>query len=289
MFTVVLAQGSKNFSKVIIPSIFKEYLTGLPSWLTDEALKTQYGYSTFMYQKIHPNESNYIGMNRGTEAGVYLRYIVDHYDNLPDVMIFVHAHPEHHQTHWLEMIGCINPNASYININFQNLCRMSTNWKAIEIWVEQCWRDVLKIVWGLENDLVEFNKRVPTTAPIMVCFVVAQQFVISRAKVRERPLRVWKKLLQIIGEQPACHLGEPDYENLYAFRSTKIQVGPEPSSLVSWDQPGKGFGAHTQGGAMEHLAHVVFGGFGLDIDYPTQDVICQNFLPSCPYSPCNRG
>lgn len=104
--------------------------------------------------------------------------------------------------------------------------------KAIEIWIEQCWRDVLKIVWGLENDLVEFHKRVPTTAPIMVCFVVAQQFVISRAKVRERPLRVWKKLLQIIAEQPACHLGEPDYENLYAFRSTKNRVGPEPSSIM---------------------------------------------------------
>jgi hypothetical protein len=281
-----VSRTNSNFTKVLFPSVFKEYVNGAPAWLTNEEVKSKYGYSTFLYQKLYPNESNYIAVNRGTEAGVYLRYIVDHYDDLPDLMIFVHAHPEHHQPHWLEMIGCINPNATYLNINFQNVCRYTNNWKKIEIWIEQCWRDVLKIVWGLEDDLEEFNKRVPTSKPILACFVTAQQFVINRNKVRARPLHVWKKLLKVIGEQPACHLGEPDYENLYAYKITHERVGPEPSSLIEWDHPGSGYGAHTQGGAMEHLAHVVFGGYGLDMDYPNMDVICQHFLPNCPFSPC---
>ncbi|KAF1979937.1 hypothetical protein BU23DRAFT_366676, partial [Bimuria novae-zelandiae CBS 107.79] len=31
-------------------------------------------------------------MNKGNEAMVYLTYIIDHYGNLPDVAIFIHAH-----------------------------------------------------------------------------------------------------------------------------------------------------------------------------------------------------
>ena len=30
--------------------------------------------------------------NRGAEAMAYLSAIIDHYDNLPDIMIFMHAH-----------------------------------------------------------------------------------------------------------------------------------------------------------------------------------------------------
>ena len=245
--------------------------------MTDESTKRKYGYSTFVYQKLRPNDSNYMLWNRGTEAGVYLRYIVDHYDDLPDIMIFLHAHPEHHQPRWLEMMGCINPNATYLNFNFLNLCRHTSFWKALEIWVEQCWRDVLKIVWELEDNIQEFNRRVPTSKPILVCFSGAQQFIISREKIRTRPLRIWKKLLQIIGEQPACRIGEPDYDNLFAFKTSQKKVGPEPST---------GVGANTQGGAMEHLAHVVFGGHGLDMEFPNMDVICQHFIPNCPHSPC---
>lgn len=103
-------------------------------------------------------------------------------------MIFLHGRPEEHQKHWLNMIACIHPNASYININFQNACRTTSNWAPIEIWVEQCWRDVLRIVWNLENDTAAFNLKLPITSPIMVCFVVSQQFLISREKVRSKPL-----------------------------------------------------------------------------------------------------
>lgn len=33
--------------------------------------------------------------NKGHEASVYLTYIVDNYDFLPDVMIFIHSHQKH--------------------------------------------------------------------------------------------------------------------------------------------------------------------------------------------------
>jgi hypothetical protein len=96
-------------------------------------------------------------------------------------MIFVHADPSDHSKNWLEMLGCISEDASYINLNFMNICRNTALpfWKSSSIWIEQCWRDVLRIVWELDNDIVEFNNRVPINRPISVCFVAAQQFIIS--------------------------------------------------------------------------------------------------------------
>jgi hypothetical protein len=66
--------------------------------------------------------------NRGTEGGVFLRYIVDHYDSFPDVAIFVHADPSAHNPYWLKQIGCIRPNATYMNINFRNIERDTASW-----------------------------------------------------------------------------------------------------------------------------------------------------------------
>lgn len=162
-----------------------------------------------------------------------------------------------------------------------------------DLWVEQCWRQVLKIVWGLEDNLSEFNKLVPIDHPISVNFSCCQQFVMSRKMVHERPLDVWKKLLLVIGEQPACVLGEPDYENLYAYYiNNKQKVGPEPEMYTLGDrrhQLVKKNGVTTQGGAMEHLAHVVYGHHPLVMPAPTMTEICNQFHPQseCGFeSPC---
>lgn len=109
--------------KVIVPSVYKEWEENPPEWATSDTLQTKYNYSVFIYQKHHPHKPNYIAHNRGTEAGVYLRYIVDHYDNFPDVAMFVHAMPEDHaEATWLQYVGCINPTATYMSINIGKDC-----------------------------------------------------------------------------------------------------------------------------------------------------------------------
>ncbi len=118
-------------SKVIVPAVYKEWHKGQPEWMYNVTLQTKYNYTTFLYQKLNSSLPNYISTNRGTEAGVYLRYIVDHYDTFPDIAVFVHAHPKEHQEHWLEMIGCSSPQASYISINnkpLPHLCRDTHYW-----------------------------------------------------------------------------------------------------------------------------------------------------------------
>lgn len=58
--------------------------------------------------------------NRGREASVYLRFIVDHYDNLPDATVFLHGHfsPSWHSTNIAEILRHLDWSQPYANLNF---------------------------------------------------------------------------------------------------------------------------------------------------------------------------
>jgi len=101
------------FRKVVVQAVHKEKDAAPPL-----EMQMLYNFSVFSYQKLDPSAPHYLGNNRGSETGVYLRYIVEHYDDFPDVAVFVHAQPHEHQPHWLEMVHCISPNATWYNINY---------------------------------------------------------------------------------------------------------------------------------------------------------------------------
>lgn len=283
-----LEEDIPKFRKVIVPSVYKEWKNGMPKWVVNESMKEYYGYETFIYQKHSPSKLNYIGINQGNEAGVYLRYIVDHYHNFPDVAVFVHAKPQGHNHEWLKWVRCIRPNASYLTINHADYVfikdRSTTYWGDKALWIEQCWRDVLKITWNLTTS--ELNIKVPISAPMKVSTQCCQQFIMGRADVLRRPLDVWRKLLKIIGEQYQCHAGELDYDNLYSYHSASNKDDIRRSTVgIRLDNRTEGF--HIQGGTMEHLAHVVYGNsLSLTGTRPTPEDYCNNFLPDCNHSPC---
>jgi hypothetical protein len=54
------------------------------------------GVETAIYVVDDPNAHYKVPKNKGHESMVYLTYMIDHYDKLPDVMVFLHAH----QTAW---------------------------------------------------------------------------------------------------------------------------------------------------------------------------------------------
>ncbi len=124
LLSIRFVQGLR---KVIVPAVYKEFEKGLPSWITNEELKATKGYEVYLYQRLYPEQPNYV-RNRGTEGTVYLRFIVDHYDNFPDIAVFVHADPKDHQPHWLELVECIHPNATYSDLNFIYFSRSPSVW-----------------------------------------------------------------------------------------------------------------------------------------------------------------
>lgn len=118
LLVCLLSNEGQGFTKIVVPAVYKEWAAGAPEWVTSSEIQAKYNYTVFLYQKLDPDAPNYFGFNRGRENGVFLQYIVDHYNSFPDVAVFLHAKPHEHQKNWLEMIGCISPNATYYNINY---------------------------------------------------------------------------------------------------------------------------------------------------------------------------
>lgn len=111
---------------------------------------------------------------------VYYKYIVDHYDDFPDIAIFTHASPHEHNDDWLDLVRCVRPNATYFSINLPRVvCRESWNgiWARYGIWLEQCLRDTLRITWD-NITVAELNEKVPPTKSIRMCTHCCQQFLI---------------------------------------------------------------------------------------------------------------
>ena len=59
-----------NFTKVIIPAVYHEWKNGPPLWVSNDTLREELGYSTFLYTKQDTSSPNYISTNRGCENGV---------------------------------------------------------------------------------------------------------------------------------------------------------------------------------------------------------------------------
>ena len=82
----------------------------------------QLNYPVFIYTKEDPTSTYNIPINKGHEASVYLKYIIDHYDALPKYVAFVHGHESdwHHKESMLKLNNLEMPENGYINLNDGN-------------------------------------------------------------------------------------------------------------------------------------------------------------------------
>jgi len=78
--------GSNYTRHLIVPKL-KEDDTG---WLDEEDLGAEI--TKMIYVADDPSAPLHPPQNKGHEVMIYLTYIIDHYDDLPDVSIFMHSH-----------------------------------------------------------------------------------------------------------------------------------------------------------------------------------------------------
>jgi len=77
--------AESNYTRVlVIPKTEAEDV----SWIERELP----GLDTAIYEVENQSAPYHVPKNKGREAMVYLTYIIDHYDELPDVILFFHAH-----------------------------------------------------------------------------------------------------------------------------------------------------------------------------------------------------
>lgn len=80
--------GSQYTKGIIIGRLQAENV----SWLQDGSLPDGINAYTYVVDDPYGSEGLKLPKNKGHEAMVYLTYIIDHYDRLDDVSIFLHAH-----------------------------------------------------------------------------------------------------------------------------------------------------------------------------------------------------
>lgn len=74
----------------------------------------------YIYDKETPSNEYNILVNKGNEASVYLKYIIDHYDNLADFTFFIHddEYAWHHSGSIISLFDeAVLSNKLYYNIN----------------------------------------------------------------------------------------------------------------------------------------------------------------------------
>ena len=92
---------------VVVPAVYEEYEQNFPPWLLR--------WPVWIYQRKNENAPLFCP-NYGHEGGVYLKFIVDFYDNLPEKIAFIQATPEEHFGDWEGLVRCLKP-----EINFTTL------------------------------------------------------------------------------------------------------------------------------------------------------------------------
>jgi hypothetical protein len=76
--------------------------------------------NVMIYDKENPNNPYNIPVNKGNEASVYLKYIIDYYDNLSDYTFFIHddEYAWHHTGSIIDKYNeAVKSNKKFYNIN----------------------------------------------------------------------------------------------------------------------------------------------------------------------------
>lgn len=108
---------------VIVPAVWKEWDRGLPHWAREDASPL---WSVFAYQRRDPSKPRF-APNFGYEGAIYLRFIVDHYDALPDYSVFIQADmPDGGD--WLYWISCLNSSTQFMALPNEFVLGRDSEW-----------------------------------------------------------------------------------------------------------------------------------------------------------------
>ena len=141
-----------------------------------------------VYDHGNSNNPYNIPKNVGNEATVYLKYIIDHYDNLPEYIYLVHAHYRswHHKGNLYERLEeAIKENKMFININ-------NKDWKYEDV-TRHPWYSKIMVLW---KDYIE--EYIPYENLINKNFVKdhksCAQFYVNKSRILRYPKIFYENL-----------------------------------------------------------------------------------------------
>ncbi|KAK3070021.1 hypothetical protein LTR53_011168 [Teratosphaeriaceae sp. CCFEE 6253] len=168
-----------------------------------------------------------VPFNQGREAMAYLTYIIDHYDDLPDYMVFVHGH----ERSWHQMMPL------WMKVRALNLTALDEeNYISLRCGAQMgCEKlpyiDTRHPNWGGEDHMRDFWKEITgEKCPRYISYKCCAQHAVTRRAVRGRTRQQWERIREpIMKVQGDSWLGGMYYEK---FWHLLLGAGPEycPSS-----------------------------------------------------------
>ena len=140
-------------------------------------------------------------VNRGDEAAAYFRYLADHYDNLPEYVMFVHGHEYAYHaptsmatTCRLDVPTQVEAMGGFASLNHD------TRGQTVRKYADRLmpsysaqWTKQLGRGWSAAflaralAELYEDAEQPPVSTPTKLAFPASAQFVVSKAAIQKRP------------------------------------------------------------------------------------------------------
>jgi hypothetical protein len=143
-----------------------------------------------IYDKENPTNPYNVPVNRGQEASVYLKYIADYYDQLPDYTFFIHdeEYAWHHSGSIIDKYQeAIASNKKYYNIN--DKCQ----WNTPNMIDSNLYRELLEWYSEYIERYIPIE-RVPNNKDFIYGYVGSAQFLVHKDIIRILPKEFYEKL-----------------------------------------------------------------------------------------------
>lgn len=153
--------------------------------------------------------------NTGCEASSYLHYIIQHYNDLPPYMAFIHGHEyAWHQKHPLGILGAIRTakrkEYEYISLNVKTHPGEGRVYD-IEI-MNNAPFGILRHYW----DTI-FKPYVKTDLPRKFCHDSCGQFLVSREAILRHPLAAYKTWYNLVNTPSTSEWPNKEYVVAFEF------------------------------------------------------------------------
>jgi len=143
-----------------------------------------------IYDKENPTNLLNIPVNKGNEASVYLKYIIDYYDELSDFTFFMHddEYAWHHTGSIIDKYNeAVMSNKMYYNIN--DKCY----WDQRNLIHNNTYQELLKWYSKYIEDYIPISK-VPNNTDFIYGYRGSAQFLVHKDLIRNLPKEFYIKL-----------------------------------------------------------------------------------------------
>jgi hypothetical protein len=143
-----------------------------------------------IYDKENPNNPLNVPVNKGNEASVYLKYIIDYYDDLPDFTFFIHdeEYAWHHSGSIIDKYDeAMKSNLMYYNINDR------AGWNRTDLIPPETYVELLKFYDKYIEAYIPISK-VPNNEDFIFGYIGSAQFLIHKKLIQNLPREFYSNL-----------------------------------------------------------------------------------------------